>query len=112
MADRSQQTEKTTPHRLKKAREKGDFPAAREFVAAFQILGLEIVGAAWFPAWFGQVENAMRKGIRAAFFRDADETGIFTAMSRESLLPRAAMGAGLMALSAGLQLASNGMGFS
>jgi flagellar biosynthetic protein FlhB len=112
MADRSQQTEKATPHRLKKAREKGDFPAAREFVAAFQFLGLVIVGAAWFPAWFGQVENAMRMGIRAAFFRDADVTGIFTAMSRETLLPLAALGAVLMALTAGLQLASNGMGFS
>ena len=112
MADRSQQTEKATPHRLRKAREKGDFPVAREFVAAFQFLGLVIVGAAWFPAWFGAVENAMRIGIRAAFFRDADVTGIFAAMSREALLPLAAMGAVLMALTAGLQLASNGMGFS
>jgi flagellar biosynthetic protein FlhB len=112
MADRSQQTEKATPHRLKKAREKGDFPAAREFVAAFQFLGLVIVGAAWFPAWFGQVENAVRIGLRAAFYRDADVAGIFTAMSREALLPLAAMGAVLMALTAGLQLASNGMGLS
>jgi flagellar biosynthetic protein FlhB len=112
MADRSQQTEKATPHRLKKAREKGDFPASREFVAAFQFLGLVIVGAAWFPAWFGQVENAVRIGLRAAFFRDADVAGIFTAMSREALAPLAAMGAVLMALTAGLQLASNGMAFS
>src|SRR5690349_1751015 len=108
MADRSQQTEKATPHRLKKAREKGDFPAAREFVAAFQFLGLVIVGAAWFPAWFGQVEDAVRIGLRAAFFRNADVAGIFTAMSREALLPLAGVGALLMALTAGLQLASNG----
>jgi len=120
MADRSQQTEKATPHRLKKAREKGDFPAAREFVAAFQFLGLVILGGACFPAWFGSVENAIRIGLRAAFFRSGgagvvtggDVASIFTAMSREALLPLAGMGAVLMALTAGLQLASNGMGFS
>jgi flagellar biosynthetic protein FlhB len=120
MADRSQQTEKATPHRLKKAREKGDFPSAREFVASFQFLGLVILGAAWFPAWFGAVERAVRTGIRAAFFRaggagavtGGDVAGIFTAMSREALLPLAVMGVILMALTAGLQLASNGMGFS
>lgn len=117
MADRSQQTEKATPHRLKKAREKGDFPAAREFVASFQFLGLVIVGTAWFPAWFGAVESAMRMGIRAAFFRGAgltsgDVAGVFVAMSREALLPLAVMGMILMVLTAGLQLASNGMGFS
>jgi flagellar biosynthetic protein FlhB len=119
MADHSQQTEKATPHRLKKAREKGDFPSAREFVAAFQFLGLVIAGAAWFPEWFGDVESAVRTGLRAAFFRSGAETmtsgdiaGIFLAMSREALLPLAAMGGLLVALTAALQLGSNGMGFS
>ena len=40
-------TEKPTPQRLKKAREKGDFPAAREFVSALQFFA--------FLAWRGPI---------------------------------------------------------
>ena len=38
MADQSGKTEQPTQRRLKKAREEGQFPAAREFVAALQFL--------------------------------------------------------------------------
>lgn len=117
MADRSQQTEKPTPHRLRKAREKGDFPATREFVAAFQFLGFVILGAAWFPAWFSDVAVAVQIGVRRAFstpgsLTGGDLTGILSVLARESMIPLAVLGAILMSLTVLLQLTSTGMGFS
>ena len=50
MADQSQQTEKATPRRLEQARKEGNFPAAREFVAAIQFFAFVTLGASWFPA--------------------------------------------------------------
>jgi len=38
MADKSERTEAPTQRRLQKAREEGQFPAAREFVGALQFL--------------------------------------------------------------------------
>ncbi len=118
MADTSQQTEKATPQRLKKAREKGDFPASREFVAAFQFFGFVVLGAAWFPGWLSHVESAMRIGIRSAFSGGAagmssgDLLALFAALAQTTLIPLAILGGILMSLTLVLQLASNGMGFS
>ena len=118
MADTSQQTEKATPQRLKKAREKGDFPATREFVAAFQFLGFVILGAAWFPGWLANIESAMQMGLRQAFssragsLTSADVLAIFSVLARVSLMPLAILGGILLALTVFFQLTSNGMGFS
>ena len=43
MADQRQKTEQPTQRRLQKAREEGQFPAAREFVAALQFLAFAAV---------------------------------------------------------------------
>src|SRR5579872_2009717 len=114
MADTSQQTEKPTPQRLKKAREKGDFPATREFVAAFQFLAFVYLGASYFPAWLVDVESAMRMGLRHAFtmaqngsLTSGDLLTLFTMMARTALLPLALLGGILMVLTVGLQLGSN-----
>ncbi len=119
MADSGQQTEKATPQRLKKAREKGDFPATREFVAAFQFLAFVYLGASYFPGWLGNVESAMRIGLRQAFataqngsLTSGDLLSLFTLLARTALLPLALLGGILMVLTLGLQLGSNGMGFS
>ena len=46
MADKSGKTEQPTEQRLKKAREQGQFPAAKEFVAALQFMVfLALLGA-------------------------------------------------------------------
>lgn len=120
MADTSQQTEKATPQRLKKAREKGDFPATREFVAAFQFLGFVTLGAAWFPGWLSNLESTMRIGLRRAFsaatasssLTSADLLALFTLLARTALTPLAELGGMVMAITVFLQLTSNGMGFS
>jgi len=49
MSDTSQKTEKATPRQLENARKKGDFPAAREFVAALQFYAFVLFAAAYFP---------------------------------------------------------------
>jgi flagellar biosynthetic protein FlhB len=119
MADSGQQTEKATPQRLKKAREKGDFPATREFVAAFQFLAFVYLAASYFPGWLGNVEAAMRMGLRHAFtmaqngsLTSGDVLTLFTLLAKTALMPLALLGGALMALTLGLQLGSNGMGFS
>jgi flagellar biosynthetic protein FlhB len=120
MADTSQQTEKATPQRLKKAREKGDFPATREFVAAFQFLGFVLLGAGYFPGWLGNIESTMRIGLRRAFSSAAtsgqltstDLFALLIVLARMTLTPLAVLGGILLSLTVLLQLASNGMGFS
>ncbi len=119
MADASRQTEKATPQRLKKAREKGDFPATREFVAAFQFLGFVSLGAAWFPSWLDAIESATRMGLRRAFtapgsqgMTATDLVALFTLLARTALLPLVILGGAIMGLTLFLQLASTGMGFS
>src|ERR1035438_4827450 len=67
MADKSGKTEQPTQQRLKKAREQGQFPAAKEFVAALQFmvfLSLLGVGGA---GWFGQFRLTTRSILRLAF---------------------------------------------
>ncbi len=117
MADASQRTEKATPQHLKKAREKGDFPATREFVAAFQFLGFVLLGAAYFPDWLAGIEATMRLGLRRAFstngsLTSTDLLALFTVLARTALTPLAILGGMLLALTLFFQLASNGMGFS
>ncbi len=119
MADSSQKTEKATPQRLKKAREKGDFPATREFVAAFQFLGFVSLGAAWFPSWLNSIEAALRIGLRRAFampgsgaMTSTDLIALLTVLARTALMPLAILGGAVMGLTLLLQLASTGMGFS
>src|SRR5580692_6710411 len=119
MPDSGQQTEKATPQRLKKAREKGDFPATREFVAAFQFLAFVYLGTAYFPGWLGNVESAMRMGLRHAFtmvqtgsLTSGDLLTLFTLLARTALMPLALLGGILMVLTLGFQLGSNGLGFS
>ena len=51
MADRSRQTEKPTPRRLEKARQKGRFLSAREMVSAVQFLAFVAVLAWWGGDW-------------------------------------------------------------
>jgi len=120
MADTAQKTEKATPQRLKKAREKGDFPATREFVAAFQFMGFVLLAASWFPRWLADIESTMHVGLRRAFsvspgrglLTNADLLALFTVLARTALAPLAVLGGILLSLTLFFQMASNGLGFS
>jgi flagellar biosynthetic protein FlhB len=115
MADNSQRTEKPTPQRLKKARKDGEFPAAREFVAALQFFAFVMLAANYFPAWLANVQSAMRLGLRQAFsasFTVADLLVIFNRLAAATLAPLAVAGGALMAITLLLQMAATNMGFS
>jgi flagellar biosynthetic protein FlhB len=107
--------EKPTQRRVQKAREQGDFPAAREFVAAVQFCAAITLGGMWFPRWFEDVQSGFRLGLRQAFSRDltpADLLVIFNRLSSVTLKPLASLGAALLAITILFQLFSTNFGFS
>jgi flagellar biosynthesis protein FlhB len=115
MADSSQQTEKATPRHLQKARDKGNFPVAREFVAAVQFTAYVLLAANYFPGWLSKVKLAFQFGLRSAFsgtLSVGDLLGILIGLSNVILRPLAALGVTLLLLAIAMQLASTNLGFS
>jgi flagellar biosynthetic protein FlhB len=107
--------EKPTQRRVQKAREQGDFPAAREFVSAVQFCAAITLGGMWFPKWFEGVQSAFRLGLRQAFSRDLtppDLLVVFHRLSAVTLRPLASLGAALLAITILFQLFSTNFGFS
>jgi len=115
MADNSQRTEQPTPRRLEKARKDGDFPVARELVAALQFFTFISFAAAYFPNWITTVQAALVTGLRRAFsssLSTGDLTTLLTLMATEALRPLAVLGGLLMAVTVLLQMGSTNLGFS
>lgn len=120
MPDNSEKTEKATPHRLKKAREEGQFPAAREFVSAFQFFAYVTLAGAYFPQWIGTVQSAVRLGLRQAFsegpspanLTPGDLVTMMLRLSNAVLRPLAMLGLAMLAVTVFFQLISTNMGFS
>lgn len=115
MPDKSEQTEKATPHRLKKAREEGRFPAAKDFVAAIQFAAF----VAWLSysgdAWISQVKIALRILFASAFRRDLafQSIGILLAQTVERcFLPLAPLAGILLGITLGTQFMVTGFGLS
>jgi len=67
MPDRSGKTEQATERRLQKAREEGQFPAARDFVAALQFVVFLALLAAGGKTWFDQFRVTARALFERAF---------------------------------------------
>ena len=61
MADRAQRTEPPTQRRLEKARQEGQFPAARELVSALQFAVFVALVAAGGGRWFAGLEQTARE---------------------------------------------------
>ncbi len=111
----SQRTEKPTARRLEKAREKGEFPSAREFVGSAQFFVFVTAAAAWLPGWLSQAVAVVRMGIRAAFIPSLSAEGLAGILRREAtalLLPLAWLGALLVATTLFFQIASTNFGVS
>jgi flagellar biosynthesis protein FlhB len=107
MPDKSEQTEKATPHRLKKAREEGRFPAAKDLVAAIQFAAF----VAWLSysgdAWISQVKTALRILFASAFRRDLDTQAIGVLLGQtveRCFLPLAPLAGTLLGITLGTQL--------
>jgi flagellar biosynthesis protein FlhB len=65
-----QRTEKPTPQRLRKAREKGQFPAAKEFVSAAQFLVVVMLATSWVAGWWEDAKHGLRGALLLAFRHD------------------------------------------
>ncbi len=115
MADKSQKTEQPTPKRLEKARKEGQFPSSRHFVSALQLLAWVALLAAWGSRWVATVREEWRYLLAAAFRRELaphDIVALSANLLWHTFRPLLLAGAGLTALTLGLQLASTRMGLS
>jgi flagellar biosynthetic protein FlhB len=114
MAD-FQKTEKATPRRLKKARDEGDFPSAREFVSAVQFCAFVYLAGTYFSQWFDTLRTTLRTGLREAFAPSLTPTallGLFNRLSSGVFRPLALLGLGLMAITVLFQMLSANLSFS
>jgi flagellar biosynthetic protein FlhB len=115
MADRSSQTEQPTQKRLEKAREEGQFPQAREFVAALQFMVfLGFLGAGG-RRWFAHFRTTMRWLFVRAFqgdLRPEDFTHIARQIFLESFLPLLAGGLAIALVTLGIRLLTTRFGLS
>jgi flagellar biosynthetic protein FlhB len=76
MPDQSGKTEQPTQRRLDKAREEGQFPAAREFVSALQFLVFLGLLAAGGAHWFEGFRSTARSLFALAFAREVSVEGL------------------------------------
>jgi flagellar biosynthetic protein FlhB len=115
MPDRSTKTEPATQRRLEKAREEGQFPAAKEFVAALQFLvflGLLSAGGAH---WLSEFQTGARWLLTLAFARELrpeEVTHIAWRLFLAHFLPLAVGGAALVATTLGFRLVTTRFGLS
>jgi len=112
MADNGQRTEQPTAKRLQKARQEGQFPAARQFVSAMQFVAFMAVLQAWGPEWLAELRRLMRLVLAAAFTPGAQalELGRYVLVR---VLALVAPGAGiLLAATLGMQLIATQFGVS
>jgi flagellar biosynthetic protein FlhB len=115
MSDRNQRTEKPTPQKLRKAREKGQFPHSKELVAAIQFAVLVGILGSAASAWFESIGEGMRSMFAAAFTVELT-TATVTSLARRSIVsgfvPLAFAGSLVLAVTLLVQLASTNMGVS
>ncbi len=115
MADKSQNTEKATPHRLKKSREDGKYPSAREFVSALQFAAFVWwLGYSGFD-WLDQIRISWRMEFRRAFTSEIGVNFLVrTALNvgQRCLGPLAMLAALLLGVTFFVQLLVTGFGLS
>jgi len=115
MADKSGKTEQPTHRRLQKAREEGQFPSAREFVAALQFMVflslLGVGGAHWF-AQFRQTTRALFTQAFSPEFGTVELSRIAWQLFWQHLLPLAMGGMGVAAATVGIRLLTTRFGLS
>lgn len=76
MADQSGKSEQPTQRRLQKAREEGQYPSAREFVAALQFILFLAMLSLGGPAWLAHFRESMRALLALAFAREIGATDV------------------------------------
>ncbi|MEO8371816.1 MAG: EscU/YscU/HrcU family type III secretion system export apparatus switch protein, partial [Candidatus Solibacter sp.] len=115
MADKSGKTEEPTQQRLKKAREQGQFPAAKEFVAALQFMVFLTLLGSGGPAWFAQFRQTTRDMMRLAFEPEITPqalTHLAWQVFWQNIMPLAMAGAVVSVLTVAFRLATTQFGIS
>jgi flagellar biosynthetic protein FlhB len=114
MADQSK-TEQPTQRRVEKAREEGQFPAAREFVGALQFMAFLALLAAGGTAWLTQFRASMRSLLAMAFTRELSPESLFHItwqIAWKHLLPLALGGLAVALATLAFRLVTTRFGFS
>jgi flagellar biosynthetic protein FlhB len=115
MAGNDQRTEQPTPRRLEKAREQGQFLAARDFVSAVQFIAVTALVVSFGPSWLTGARQVFASMLLSAFNRDLDPPHVI-ALARLALsrifLPLMAAGALLAGIALATQLSLSAVGFS
>ena len=115
MADRSGKTEPATQRRLEKAREEGQFPAAKEFVSALQFMVFLTLLGAWGAGWFQQFCQSTRSLFVLAFTRELrseDLTLLAWQLCWKHFLPLALGGTAVAVATLAFRLVTTRFGFS
>ena len=115
MADKSGKTEQPTQQRLKKAREQGQFPAAKEFVSALQFMVFLLLLGAGGAGWFAQFRQTARSILRLAFQAELlpeDLIHVAWQLLWRNLLPMALAGVGVSFATVAFRLATTQFGIS
>lgn len=114
MADKSQRTEQPTPRRIQKARREGRFAVSREFVSAVQFLAFVLAAAAFGGDYLADLKQGMRTLLAQAFRGElnAGRLGGLLNLAAKNLAPLATLGAGLVGITLGTQLATTRFGFA
>lgn len=115
MADKSQQTEKPTQKRVKKARDEGQFPSAKDLVAAVQFLVFVAVLGSAAPRWIAELRLTARLLLDRAFHTELTATSLVSLawwIGAHQFLPLAKLGAVLLLATLIVQFAVTRFGFS
>lgn len=100
---------------MQKARDEGNFPAAREFVSSLQFLLFVVLLGSWGPAWFAQSRATTRALLQRAFHEELTITSLlslFWWLAVHSLQPLSWLAAALIAVTIAVQLVATGFGVS
>jgi flagellar biosynthetic protein FlhB len=114
MADQSK-TEQPTQRRLQKAREEGQFPAAREFVSALQFMVFLGLLGAWGTTWFAEFRETARRLFVLAFtteLRSEDLTHLAWKLAWKHFSPLALGGLAVAVATLGFRLITTRFGVS
>jgi flagellar biosynthesis protein FlhB len=115
MAEQGQKTEQPTQRRLKKAREEGNFPVARTFVGALQFLAFVAMLHSWGPIWVTALHRHLALLLNHASGARLDAQFILFLgldLAKQTVLPLAILGAGLMVVTLAAQFLVTRFGIS
>jgi flagellar biosynthesis protein FlhB len=114
MADQSK-TEQPTQRRVQKAREEGQFPAAREFVSALQFMVFLALLGAYGASWFTEFRHTTRSLFQLAFAPELstqDLTHVAWQLAWKHFFPLALGGLAVALSTLAFRLVTTQFGFS